>query len=155
MLWVWFWWHRCLLFFRFYAYFSTKNQQKTKKNQILAILKPYCSEWDLHKENTKCKWVCEMNRGIHCKSRTSFMGLAVNAGINIWNEKFSAFPHNFLQMLIPALTASPIKDVPDLQWKPLFISHSFAFSIFFMEISFTTVGFENGKNLKQIFEKNA
>ena len=30
-----------------------------------------------------------------------------------------------------------------------------AFSAFFMEISFTTVGFENGQNLKLIFEKNA
>ena len=29
-------------------------------------------------------------RGIHCKS---FMGLAVNAGISIWNEQCSAFPH--------------------------------------------------------------
>ena len=28
-------------------------------------------------------------------------------------------------------------------------------SAFFMEISFTTVGFENGQNLKLIFEKNA
>ena len=40
------------------------------------------------------------------------MGLAVNAGISIWNEEFSAFS---LEMLIPASTASPIKDVPDLQ----------------------------------------
>ena len=36
--------------------------------QILAIFKPYCGERDLHKESTKCKWVCEMNRGIHSKS---------------------------------------------------------------------------------------
>ena len=35
------------------------------------------------------------------------------------------------------------------------LTHSFAFSAFFMEISFTTVGFENGQNLKLIFEKNA
>ena len=35
----------------------------------------------------------EMNRGIHCKSGSSFMGLAVNAGISIWNEECSAFPH--------------------------------------------------------------
>ena len=35
------------------------------------------------------------------------------------------------------------------------LTHSFAFSAFFMWISFTTVGFENGQNLKLIFEKNA
>ena len=29
-----------------------------------------------------------------------------------------------LEMLIPALTASPIKDIQDLQWMPLFISHT-------------------------------
>ena len=33
------------------------------------------------------------------------------------------------------------------------LTHSFAFSAFFMEISLTTVGFENGQNLKLIFEK--
>ena len=35
------------------------------------------------------------------------------------------------------------------------LTHSFAFSAFSMEISFTTVRFENGQNLKLIFEKNA
>ena len=35
------------------------------------------------------------------------------------------------------------------------LTHSFAFSALSMEISFTTVGFENGQNLKLIFEKNA
>ena len=54
--------------------------------------------------------------------------------------------------LIPALTVSPIKDVPDAS---IHLTHSFAVSAFFMEISFTTIGFENGQNLKQIFEKNA
>ena len=29
------------------------------------------------------------------------------------------------------------------------------YSVFFMEISFTTVGFKNGQNLKLIFGKNA
>ena len=55
--------------------------------QVLAIFKPYCGGRDLHRESTKCKWVCEINRGIHCKSGTSFMGLAVNAGISISNEE--------------------------------------------------------------------
>ena len=36
---------------------------------------------------------CEMNRGIHCKSGSSFMGLAVDAGISTRNEECSAFPH--------------------------------------------------------------
>ena len=59
----------------------------------MAIVKPYCSERDLHKESTKCKWVRQMNRGIHCKSGTSFMGLPVNACISIWKQEFCAFPH--------------------------------------------------------------
>ena len=58
------------------------------------------------------------------------MGLAVNAGISIWNEESSACLSS-IEMLIPALTAS-----------------------LFMEISFT-IGFENGQNRKLIFEKNA
>ena len=35
------------------------------------------------------------------------------------------------------------------------LTHSFTFSAFPMEVSSTTVGFENGQNLKQICEKNA
>ena len=35
------------------------------------------------------------------------------------------------------------------------LTHSFVFSAFSMEVSSTTVGFENGQNLKQVFEKNA
>ena len=35
------------------------------------------------------------------------------------------------------------------------LTHSFAFTAFFMEISFTTVEYVNGQNLKQIFEKNS
>ena len=48
---------------------------------------------DSHRESITCKLVCEMNRGIHSKSGSSCMGLAVNAGISIWNEECSAFPH--------------------------------------------------------------
>ena len=33
------------------------------------------------------------------------------------------------------------------------LTHSFAFSAFFVEISFFTVGFENGQNLKTNFRK--
>ena len=35
-----------------------------------------------------------MNRGIHCKSETSFMGLGVNAGISISNEERQKIPHS-------------------------------------------------------------
>ena len=38
-----------------------------------------CVRRDRHRESTTCKLVCEMNRGIHSKSGTSFMGLAVKA----------------------------------------------------------------------------
>ena len=52
-----------------------------------------CVIRDSHRESTTCKLLCETNRGIHCKSGSSFMGLAVNAGISIWNEECSAFPY--------------------------------------------------------------
>ena len=52
-----------------------------------------CVKRDSHRESTTCKLVCEMNRGIHSKSGSSVMGLAVNAGISIWNEECSAPPH--------------------------------------------------------------
>ena len=76
----------CVFFSLFYAFFSKirfrfwwfSNPTWWKK---------------IHRESTTCKWVCEMNRGIHCKSGTSFMVLAVNAGISIWNEECSVFPH--------------------------------------------------------------
>ena len=42
-----------------------------------------CVRRDSHRESTTCKSVCDMNRGIHCQSGSSFMGLAVNAGLSI------------------------------------------------------------------------
>ena len=42
-----------------------------------------CVRRDSHRESTTCKCVCEMNRAIHCKSGSSFMGLAVNAELSI------------------------------------------------------------------------
>ena len=89
--------------------------------QILAIFQPYCGERDLHiKESTTCKWMCEMNRGI------------ANLGHPLWGsqsmQEIASGMRNFclssLEMLIPALTACSIKDVPDLQWMPLIISHT-------------------------------
>ena len=105
--------------------------------QILAIFKPYCvGERDLHTDSTKCKWVCEMNRGIHCKSGTSFMGQAVNAGIGISNEE--------RQFLIPdansCINCLPHKGCPWFAMNAsIHLTHSFAFSAICMEISFTTV----------------
>ena len=49
---------------------------------------------DSHRESITCKLVCEMNRGIHCKSGTSCMGLAVNAGLSISNEERQNTPHS-------------------------------------------------------------
>ena len=59
-------------------------------------------------------------------------------------------------MLIPALTASPIKGCPRFAMNAsIHLTHSFAFSAFSMEVSSTTVGFENDKNLIFVCEKNA
>ena len=60
-----------------------------------------CVKRDSHRESTACKLVCEMNRGIHCKSGSSCMGLAVNAGISIWNEECSAIPHTEICYVLP------------------------------------------------------
>ena len=53
-----------------------------------------CGGRDRHRESTTCKWVCEMNRGIHCKSGSSFMGLAVDAGLSISNEERQNILHS-------------------------------------------------------------
>ena len=62
-------------------------------------------------------------------SGTSFIGRAINAVISIWNEDF--LPSS-LEMLIPSLTASPIKDVPDLQLISLSISHTHLHVVLFL-----------------------
>ena len=51
-----------------------------------------CVRRDSHRESTTCKSVCELNRGIHCKSGSSFMGLTVNAGLSISNEERQNIP---------------------------------------------------------------
>ena len=56
--------------------------------QTLCVIK------DSHRESTTCKLVCEMNRGIHSKSGSSFMGLGVNAGLSISNEETQNIPHS-------------------------------------------------------------
>ena len=76
--------------------------------QTLYTLEETVTEKALHAN--ECE---DMNRGIHCKSGSSFMGLAVNARLSISNEERAE--HSSFHMLIPALTVSPIKDDPDLQ----------------------------------------
>ena len=53
------------------------------KFQILVIFKPYKRKHYMQ--------MSAMNGGIHCKSGTSFMGLAVNAGLN---EERQNIPHS-------------------------------------------------------------
>ena len=60
-----------------------------------ADLEILCVRKDSHRERTTCRRVCEMNRGIHCKSGLSFM--KVNARISTWNEEFCL---SSLEMLI-------------------------------------------------------
>ena len=55
-----------------------------------------------------------------------------NLGHPLWGSQsmqelaseWGMFCLSSLEMLSPALTASPIKGVPDMQWMPLFISHT-------------------------------
>ena len=55
------------------------------------------------------------------------------------------------------IDCQPHKGCPRVEIMPLFILHTqFAISAFFMEIFFHySIGFENGQNLKLIFEMNA
>ena len=92
-----------------------------------------CVRRDSHRENTTCKWVWEMNRGIHCKSGTSFMGLADNARLSISNEESRTF-------LIP--DANSCIDCESHKGWPRFamnasihLAHSFACSAFSMTVS--------------------
>ena len=67
---------------------------------------------------------------------------------------------NFLPFLIrdanSCIDCQPHKRCPRFAMNTsIHLTHSFAFSSFSMEVSFTTVGFGNGQNLKRIFEKNA
>ena len=90
-----------------------------------------------------------MNRGIHCKSGAG----PVNAGISIWNEECFAFPPRDANSCIDC---QPHKGCSRFAMNAsIHLTHSFAFSAFLMEISLSTVGFENCQNLKLIFEKNA
>ena len=59
----------------------------------LVIFKTYAFEETVIEKALHANECEEMNRGIHCKSESSFMGLTVNAEISIWNEECSAFPH--------------------------------------------------------------
>ena len=112
-----------------------------------------CVRKDSHRASTTCKWVCEMNRGIHCESGSSFIVLPVYAGISNWNEECSAF--SSLEMPSPPLTAGPIKDVTDVHWMPLFISHTHLHVVLSLWLSFLTHKVLKSPKSETSFEKNA
>ena len=117
----------------FIFFFAFMHSFQKFSFRFLVIFKPYTLEETVIEKALHANECEEMNRGIHCKSGTSFMGLAVNAGISIWNEACSAFLNRDAKSCIDC---EPIKDVPDLQWMLLFISsHSFACSAFSMTVS--------------------
>ena len=67
---------------------------------------------------------------------------------------------NFLPFLFrdanSCIDCQPHKGCPRFAMNAsIHFTHSFEFRAFFMEVFFTTVGFENGQNLKLSFEKNA
>ena len=74
-------------FFAFMHYFQ-KLVSDFGDFQTLCVIR------DSHRESTTYKLVCEMNRGIHSKSGTSLMRLAVNAGLSISNEERQNIPHS-------------------------------------------------------------
>ena len=62
--------------------------------QILVIFKLYTLEETVIEKALHANECEEMNRGIHCKSGSSFMGLAVNARLSISNEERQNIPHS-------------------------------------------------------------
>ena len=75
-------------------------------------------------------------------------------------QELASGMRNFLPFLIrdanSCIDCQPHKGCPRFINASIHLTLSFAFSAFFIEISFTTVGFENGQNLKLIlFLKNA
>ena len=100
------------------------------------IFKPYTLEETVIEKALHANECEEMNKGIHCKSGTPFMGLAVNARLSISNEEGRTF-------LIPdansCIDYEPhIKDDPDLQWIWFFFSLLMShLPIFFLVFIFT------------------
>ena len=96
-----------------------------------------------------------LNRGIQKQSWYILYG----AGSQ--NSELTSGMRNFLPFLIrdayPCTDCQPHRGCPRFAMNAsIHLTHSFAqFSAFYMEISFSTVGFENGQSLKLIFEKNA
>ena len=76
-------------FFNFFAFMHSFQKLVSDFGDFQTL----CVIRDSHRVSTTCKLVCEMNRVIHSTSGSSFMGLAVNAGMSIWHEECSAFPH--------------------------------------------------------------
>ena len=117
-------------FFRFYAFLSKIGLR------YWWISNPIW--WNkVHRESTTCKWVCDSVRWMEA--------FVANLGHPLWGSQsmqdlaslMRKAEHSSFQMLIPALTASPIKDDPDLQWMPLFISHTHLHACFLYVLSST------------------
>ena len=123
--------------------------------QILVIFKPYTLE----------KTVIE--KALHANECVRWIeAFIANLGHPLWGPQCSQcrnkhlewgmFCLSSLELLSLALTASPITVVPDLQWMPLFISHTHLHVVLSLWRSLLTyIRFENHQNLKLIFEKNA
>ena len=76
--------------------------------------------------------------------------------VHLVHLEWGMFCLSSLEMLIPALTASPINWMSQICNEYLYSSHTLiCISGFSMEVSSTTVGFDNCQNLKQFFLKNA
>ena len=81
---------------------------------------------------------------VHSRWVYNFMGIILEAQV---------FCLSSLEMLSPALTASPIKDDPDLQWMPLFISLTDLHVVFSLWLSLLTHKVSKSPKSETIFWK--
>ena len=102
--------------------------------EILVILKPYVLE------ETVIEIALDANECVRW-----IEAFIANLGHPLWGSQsmqdlasLGKAEHSSFQVLIPALTASPIKEDPDLQWMPLFISHTHLHVVLSLWLSFLT-----------------
>ena len=137
-----------LLFFpRFYAFFSHKKFRSWPFSNPTVVV-----ETSIEKAlnaNECVRWI---------------EAFIANLGHPLWGsqsmQELASLMKEGRTFLIPdansCIDCEPHKGCPRFAMNAsIHLTHSFAFSAFSMEVSSTTVGFENGQNLKLFFEKNA
>ena len=107
-----------------------------------------------HRESTTCKWVCEMNRGIHCKSGHPFIPLCGSQSM----QDLASLMRKGRTFLIPdansCIDCEPHKGWPRFAMNAsIHLSHTHLHVVLSLWTFFHHIGFENHQNLKFNFWK--